>query len=145
MKKIILILMIISIFVFSFTGCQSKAEKEKELLIQKQVAEFNKGIEELKSQIENDNELKLEIVDGFNWNKDGSYTYVFGSVKNNGVKDVSYFKVIVNYLDENDNVLDTSYTIGNQKLYAGDEVEFEVSNEHNDKYKSVSVLIDEIN
>lgn len=86
----------------------------------------------------------LEIVSGWKFETERSYSYVRGSVKNTGTTPIKYFKVVAKYKDSNGNVLDSDYTNSNETILPGEQKQFEIMHKDNDKFASASLSIEEV-
>ena len=57
---------------------------------------------------------------------------------------ITYFKLVAEYLDNSGNVLDSEYTNSINTILPGNMEEFEIMKKHNDQYKQVRIFIEEI-
>ena len=87
---------------------------------------------------------KLIIQDGWQFTVEGDYNYIRGRVKNNITTNITYFKLVAEYLDDSGNVLDSEYTNSTNTILPGNMEEFEIMKKHNDQYKQVRIFIEEI-
>lgn len=87
---------------------------------------------------------KLVIQEGWNWEKDGNYTYVKGRVKNTGDKTISYFEITAEYLDKNGQVLDTDYTNSGENLRPSNQKEFKIMHRYDSQYEQVRIFVEEV-
>ena len=88
-------------------------------------------------------EDELVIKDDFNTKIKDGYIYINGSVINQGNKTISYYKIIVKYLDKNNNVIHSNYTNSIENLYPGESREFEIMNKYNG-YENYKLLVEEV-
>lgn len=78
----------------------------------------------------------IQIQPGWTWTVDRyGYSKINGSIKNIGTKPLSYFAVTAEYMGENGNVLDTSYTNSIEKVQPGNEKRFEIMHKHSPDFK----------
>lgn len=91
----------------------------------------------------NDYKDKLVVQDK-NFDIDGNYCYVKGSVKNTGDRTISYFKITVQYINDNGDVLDSDYTNSGENVNSGDSKEFEVMHRYSNSYTKYRVIVDEV-
>lgn len=96
------------------------------------------------NQPSNTSTLSLVIVDDWKWDVKQDYSYIKGSVKNTGTTPIKYFKVVAKYKDESRNVLDSDYTNSGETILPGEQKQFEIMHKNNDKFKYVSLDIEEI-
>lgn len=94
------------------------------------------------------NEMNYKIfvkVKNYSWDKTSSknYSYIRGSVINDGDKTLRYFKVKASFLDYSDNVIDSEITIERVRLESGESKEFEIMHPSNYAYQSVRVEVEE--
>lgn len=89
-------------------------------------------------------ELKLEIQKGHASEVRGDYVYVTGRVKNVTDKDINYFEVIVKFLDENNQVLDSDYTNDSLKLKPGEMRSFEIMHRWSDDFKIYKLTMGDV-
>ena len=86
-----------------------------------------------------------EIVEGWTWRTDGQFSYIEGKIRNTGEKAIRYYKLIAEYADGNEQVLDSSYTNSNETFEPGQEQAFKIMNFHSNDYKNVTIYISNIN
>lgn len=84
---------------------------------------------------------RLEIQSERNYEIRGKYIYVSGHVKNVSDNDINYFEVIVKFVDEDGNVLDSDYTNDSLKLGSGEMRSFEIMHKWNDDFKKCRLSI----
>ncbi len=82
-----------------------------------------------------------EIVNGWTWDKRGQFTYINGSLSNTGNANIGYYKIIAEYLDENDQVLDSQFTNSNDLIKPGQISNFEIMHRYDIEYQSVTIYI----
>lgn len=116
------------------TNVMDKSKKDSDYLNQ-QIA---------KAQAETEILNSLEIQDGWEWNEKDGYSYVTGRVKNNGTSTITYFEVYVDFLDDNNNVLNSDYTNSSMVLNPGDMKEFEIMTEYKEEYKKAQVYVNAV-
>lgn len=87
----------------------------------------------------------LKVVD-HSWDQTSSqnYSYIRGSVKNDGDKTVRYFKVKASFLNSSYDVIDSETTIEIQTLSPGESKEFEIMHPNNSSYHTIRVEVDEV-
>jgi hypothetical protein len=90
------------------------------------------------------NKIKLEIQPDRTIKIQNDYIYITGRVKNVGNKDINYFEVKCNFLDENDQVLDSDYTNDNLVLKPGEMREFEIMHRYKDEYEKYKLSINNV-
>lgn len=83
----------------------------------------------------------LTIVDGWEWTYTDDWTYVRGSVKNEGATPITYFEVRAEYLNKKGEVVDTDYTNSTERLNPGASKKFEIMHRRSPEFKKVSVSI----
>jgi hypothetical protein len=81
-------------------------------------------------------DIKNEIKD--------NYIYISGRVKNISQIDISYWKVTVEFIDINGNVLDTDYTNSLEIIRPNNQKEFEIMHKNNSEYSKFNVSVDEV-
>lgn len=91
-----------------------------------------------------DTQKELAIQEGWVWEKDGAYTYIKGSVKNNGEEPIYYYRINAEYKDEAGQVLDTDFTNSGTRLDPGSEAKFEIMHPHDNAYAEVIIYISKI-
>lgn len=170
MKKILTILLIL-LMIFTLTACQSDGfeeekdkqiikllndgkvneakEKVKELYVGKEqnIKEWLESIDKYNSTTNNiivKDEDALVIQNGWTWDIKGDYTYVKGRVKNINNKNIKYFEITVEYLDENEKVLDTDYTNSGEIIKPDNMKEFEIMHKYNSDYNKVRIFVNKI-
>lgn len=84
---------------------------------------------------------KLKIQDGWKWKKDGNYTYITGSVKNETEKDITYFKLTAEYKDSAGTTLDTNYTNSGETISPGAMKKFEIMHKYDADFKKVAIKV----
>lgn len=72
------------------------------------------------------------------------YVRIKGSVKNNGDKVISYFKITALFYDDNKNVINSEYTNSGEDLYPGAAKEFEILHKNSPEYKKANLIVEEI-
>lgn len=87
---------------------------------------------------------KLKIQDGYSHKIKGDYVYITGRVKNVSDSTISYFEVVVKFLDDNGRVLDSDYTNDSFDLKPGEMRSFEIMSKWNDDYKQYSLSIGDV-
>jgi len=170
MRKIITILLCI-IIIFTLTSCQSDGfeeskdkqiikllnegkielakDKVKELYVGKEqnIKEWLESIDKYNPTTNNitvKDEDSLVIQNGWTWDIKGDHTYVKGRVKNIGDKNVKYFEVTAEYLDENEKVLDTDYTNSGEIIKPDNMKEFEIMHKYNSDYNKVRIFVNKV-
>jgi hypothetical protein len=169
MRKI-LIMTLCFLLVLTLTACQEGFSEEKDtqiikLLNEGKVEDAKQKVEELyngeedkisewiesidkynpsNNNIETEDKEILEIQQGWTWKKDGDYTYIKGRVKNTGDKNITYFEVTAEYLDDTGKVLDSDYTNSGQLLKVNNMKEFEIMHKFNEQYKQVKIFVNDI-
>jgi len=86
---------------------------------------------------------ELKIVDGWTFKFSKNYMYVKGSVENVGNSDISYYKIRVRYLDENNKVIDSDWTNGSN-VKIEEQQKFEIITERDNRIKKCSLNLEEI-
>jgi len=102
--------------------------KEQELYIKQKIEDVYPSS---KLEIQPDRTIKIR----------NDYYYITGRVKNVGNKDINYFEVKCNFLDENDQVLDSDYTNDNLVLKPGEMREFEIMHKYKPEYERYQLSI----
>ncbi|KAF1085680.1 hypothetical protein SPSYN_01824 [Sporotomaculum syntrophicum] len=87
---------------------------------------------------------KLEIQQNHKSKIQNDYIYITGRVKNVSNKDINYFEVRCDFLDKNDQVLDSDYTNDNLVLKPGEMREFEIMHRYKDEYEKYKLLIGDV-
>lgn len=90
------------------------------------------------------NKIKLEIQPDHTIKIRNDYYYITGRVKNVGNKDINYFEVKCNFLDDNNQVLDSDYTNDNLVLKPGEMREFEIMHRYKDEYEKYKLSINNV-
>jgi len=88
---------------------------------------------------------KLEIQSGYSDKIKGDYIYITGRVKNVSDTNISYFEVKCNFLDDNNQVLDSDYTNDGLTLKPREMREFEIMHKYSSDYKNYKLSIGKIN
>lgn len=133
MKKLIglfLCLVVIS----GLIGCSEKPKDEPKNFT------FDPAMKRLADEIDNPAK-RLEIQDDIELKIDGDYGYITGSVKNIGREPINYFEVRCFFMDDDSQVLDSTYTNSNILLNVGDMKKFEIMHKWDDKFKLYSLSI----
>ncbi len=114
----------------------------------KDIEEYNNFysyvLEEINEDSKEDPINNLEIIDGWTWDREGNYTYIRGRVKNIGIRNIRYFKVTAEYMDQNYNVLNTDFTNSAEIIKPGNQKEFEIMHRYNREYKKVRIFVEEV-
>jgi len=87
---------------------------------------------------------RLELDKNFTQEHTDNYVYIKGRVKNTSNYNVTYFKVLVDFLDESGNILDSGYTNDSLLLKAGATREFQIMHRKIDGVESVRLSIDHV-
>lgn len=161
MKKYLVIGMLIGIISFTLYGCSNntssnnsstqsvdefiKQQKAKGEEIDKQYKEQIQKIDREQAQQPQiqDKASNLEIQDGHKTEVEGDYIYVRGRVKNIGKTPISYWKLTVEYLGVNGNVLNTSFTTSLETMQVGNMKEFEIMHKNQRDYAKTRMFIEE--
>lgn len=85
----------------------------------------------------------IEIVPGWQHYVKGNYIYIEGSVKNSSNKEIRYYEIGIKFLDNQGNVVDSSYTNGSD-LGSGESKEFSTMHKNNSKYSKIKLYIKEV-
>lgn len=83
----------------------------------------------------------LKIVDGWGWTYTDDWTYIRGSVKNEGTAPITYFEVRAEYLNKKGEVVDTDYTNSTERVNPGASKKFEIMHRRSPEFKTVSISI----
>lgn len=87
----------------------------------------------------------LSIQEGWTWKVDGyGFSKINGSVKNTGTAPIGYFNIRAEYLDDNDNVLDTGFTNSMERINPGDQKRFEIMHRHSDSFKKARLIVEKV-
>jgi len=123
----------------------SERNHSKNIKLIKKVSEFYKKLKELyklkRKNYKNTHPKVSVIILGWTWVTEENYTYVRGSVKNIGNKEVKYFEVNVKYKDLNKNVLDSDFTKWDRKVQPGECKEFEIKHQVNNNYQNIDISV----
>ncbi len=87
---------------------------------------------------------KLEIQSGYTDKIKGDYIYITGRVENISDIDISYFEVKCDFLDGNNQVLDSDYTNDGLTLKSGEMREFEIMHKYSSEYKNYKLSIGDV-
>lgn len=87
---------------------------------------------------------KLEIQPGWENILDGDYRYITGRVKNVSDESITYFKLVAEFLDDKENVLDTDYTNSSETIRPGSMKEFKIMHKEQKDYGKVRLFIEEV-
>lgn len=87
---------------------------------------------------------KLEIQSGHKLEIEGNYVYTIGRIKNVSDKHISYFEIRVDFLDDDEQVLNSDYTNDGLKLNPGDMREFKIITKWNSDYKKYRLSIGDV-
>ena len=87
---------------------------------------------------------KLEIQPEYKLEIEGNYVYTIGRIKNVSDKPVSYFEIKVDFLDDDEQVLNSDYTNDGLKLNPGDMREFKIMTKWNSDYKKYRLSIGDV-
>lgn len=87
---------------------------------------------------------KLEIQSGYTDKVKGDYIYVNGRVKNTSDTNISYFEVRCDFLNDNNQVLDSDYTNDGLTLKSGEMREFEIMHKYSSEYKNYKLSIGDV-
>jgi len=104
--------------------------------------EYNKKFQERYEKIHP--ERKLSIQEGWKVTVEGNYCYIQGRVKNVSDTAITYFEVRADYLDADENVLDSNYTNDGLHLNPGDMREFEIMHKYSEDYKKYRISIGKV-
>lgn len=85
--------------------------------------------------------ISAEIVQGWTWTTDGPFSYVNGSVRNVGEKDIRYYKIMAEYGDGKGQVLDSDFTNSNEVIKPGDEQRFRIMHPYDPMFQEVTIYI----
>lgn len=126
-----------------FKGEDKKIEEMKDWINrQKQRRDY---ISEQLNDLNSTPSDKLEIQPGWENILDGDYRYITGRVKNVSDENITYFKLVAEFLDDKGNVLDTDYTNSGETIRPGSMKEFKIMHKDQDEYKKVRLFIEEVN
>lgn len=97
-------------------------------------------------EVNQENYKRFLKVSDYTWDKSISenYSYIRGSVRNNGDKTVRYFKVKASFLNSSYDVIDSDITIETERLSPGESKEFEIMHPNNSSYYTIRVEVDEV-
>lgn len=87
---------------------------------------------------------KLEIQPNHTSKIQNDYYYITGRVKNISNNDIDYFEVKCNFLDKNNQVLDSDYVNDNLVLKPGEMREFEIMHRYKNEYDKYQLLIGDV-
>jgi uncharacterized protein YceK len=113
MKKIFLIIIACIILL---TGCASYMADQAMKAVAKKKSSYSPAPIKTTS---------MKIVE-HTWDFKGDYVIISGSVQNTGETNIRYFEVVVEYLDRNDNVIDSDYTNCAETIKPGNKKTFEI-------------------
>ena len=85
------------------------------------------------------------IVEGWTWRTDGQFSYIEGKIRNTGDKAIRYYKIIAEYADGKEQVLDSAYTNSNETFEPGQEQSFKIMHPHSNDYLNVIIYISNMN
>lgn len=86
-----------------------------------------------------------EIVEGWTWRTDGQFSYIEGVIRNTGEKNIRYYKIMAEYADGSEQVLDSTYTNSNESFEPGQEQNFKIMHPHSSDYLNVTIYISNMN
>lgn len=104
---------------------------------------LNEGRQEIKDKQASPVE-KLVILSDWKYTIDGDYNYITGRVKNTSNKNIKYFKLVAEYMNEDGVVLDSKYTNSINTIRPGNMEEFKITKEHKNEYKQVRMFVEEV-
>lgn len=132
MKRYLVLFMTIIVCI-SLLGCGSSNATSKNSSVQNNSQPAENPINSLKVQ------------PGWTWEVDKyGYSKVSGSVKNIGTKPIQYFEVTAEFLGENNNVLDTTYTNSGETINPGNEKRFEIMHKYSKDFKTARVYVNRV-
>lgn len=173
-QKILYCIVILTIFILSACGQNEQVDPREKEIVQLVVNEkYDKATQkanelykdqELQEMIEWINKHKkidtarqdkinevysettdiLKIQPGYTSKIQNDYYYITGRVKNVGNKDIDYFEVKCNFLDKNNQVLDSDYVNDNLVLKPGEMREFEIMHKYKNEYEKYQLSIGDI-
>lgn len=85
----------------------------------------------------------IEIEDGWTWDVDGDYIKIEGSVSNISDKTISYYEVTAEFLDSNDNAIDTDWTNGSD-VSPNSSSKFDMMYKYDRRIKNVRLKITDV-
>lgn len=86
----------------------------------------------------------IEIAPDWKHYLKGNYIYIEGSIKNSSNKEIRYYEIGIKFLDNQGNVVDSSYTNGSD-LGAHESQEFSAMHQNNSKYSEIKLYIKKVN
>jgi len=142
MKKMGIIILF-GIFICVLGGCEKKMTLEE---LEESVAQKKEDISLMKSQNENvsDPIKTLEIQDNREITIENDYIYIRGRVKNIGDTDITYYELVIEYIDDNKNILASEMTNNNIVLKPGAMQEFEVLRRYKEEYVQSNIYVSKV-
>lgn len=86
----------------------------------------------------------LQIEKGWRWEKDGDYIYIRGSLKNISKKNISYFEILAEFLDDNGNVIDSGWTNDADDFKPNTSRKFEIIHRYDGNFKRIRLEVSEV-
>jgi len=113
---------------------------------QEEIEQSEKELQALKKEADEAilNLRGLEIQDGYEVTIDGSYIYHSGRVKNIGTQTIQYYELVVEYLDDEGNILASEMTNNSVPLKPDAMQEFKVMRFNQPEYKKSRIYVLEI-
>lgn len=84
------------------------------------------------------------ILEDWTWEKDGDYTVVRGRLLNDGETPIGFFRIRAEYLNENEDLVDSDSTVYGEVIWPGHQKMFKISNRFESSHFSVQIWVDEV-
>ena len=141
MKKVFYLVIVICL-AFSFVGCSKHINMNNYDNIQtNDYDDVQKRADEIRQKT-GIQMSKIKILDEIEASLDNGYLLITGSVENVGQVDVENFKIIIDFKDLNDKVLDSGSTYNTSILKIGNQQKFQIYHKWDDRYKSYTARIE---
>lgn len=137
-KRVLIILLILTAIIFFIKYLESN------------ISDFNTARQDLQDykneKIINEylSKYDIQIESDWKYTIKGDYIYINGSVKNVGNKDVNYFEIGAEFIDSNNNIIDTDWTNNSGKLKPNSSKKFEIMHKNDGKIENVKLEVLEV-
>lgn len=111
--------------------------------IQRRIDKSIQEFKDIKNKYENLDKV-LEIQPNDSYKIKGDYIYITGKVKNISSTDINYFEVVVDFLDDKGNIINSDYTNDGLTLKPDAIREFEIMHKYNSEYDSYQLSIGDV-
>lgn len=88
--------------------------------------------------------MSAQILEDWTWKKEGDYTLISGSLLNDGEGPIGFFRIRAEYLNENEDVVDTDSTVYGEVVWPNHQKRFKISNKYEASHFSVRIWVDEV-